>query len=117
MHFKEVLSQNIWPIIRFMLFCPKSPCFTYCLSIFQEPEEEDDGYGVPEAAAEEKKPKRPKDMIVKRQSMNFRLRMKMSGDACTSKTLNCAPVIHYEKRKHLEMQYTFRVQSVQQKLH
>lgn len=61
-----------------------------------EPEEEDDGYGVPEA--EEKKPKRPKDMIVKRQSMNFRLRMKMSGDACTSKTLNCAPVIHYEKR-------------------
>ena len=28
MHFKEVLSQNIWPIIRFMLFCPKTPCFT-----------------------------------------------------------------------------------------
>ena len=28
MHFKEVLSQYIWPIIRFMLFCPKTPCFT-----------------------------------------------------------------------------------------
>ena len=31
MHFKEVLSQNIWPIIRFMLFCPKTPCFTVYL--------------------------------------------------------------------------------------
>ena len=26
--FLEVLSQNIWPIIRFMLFCPKTLCFT-----------------------------------------------------------------------------------------
>lgn len=59
-------------------------------------EEEEDGFGVPGAPAE--KPKRPADVIIKRQSMNFRLRMKMSGDACTSKTLNCAPVIHYEKR-------------------
>ena len=31
MHFKEVLSQNISPIIRFMLFCPKTPCFTLSL--------------------------------------------------------------------------------------
>ncbi len=31
--------------------------------------------------------------------MTFQLLMKMSGEACTSKTLNCAPVVHYEKRK------------------
>ena len=62
-------------------------------------EEEEDGFGVPGAPAE--KPKRPADVIIKRQSMNFRLRMKMPGDACTSKTLNCAPVIHYEKRERV----------------
>jgi hypothetical protein len=28
--------------------------------------------------------------------MDFRLLMKMSGDACTSKTVNCAPVINFE---------------------
>ena len=33
------------------------------------------------------------------ETMNFQLLLKMSGDACTSKTLNCAPVIHYEKSK------------------
>ena len=33
------------------------------------------------------------------ETLNFQLLLKMSGDACTSKTLNCAPVIHYEKSK------------------
>ena len=85
-------TEGTTPVIYYcLLFCCQLPI---CL---QEPEEEDDGFGVPGAPVE--KPKRPKDVIVKRQSMNFRLRMKMSGDACTSKTLNCAPVIHYEKRK------------------
>ena len=28
--------------------------------------------------------------------MDFRLMMKMSGNACTSKTVNCAPVINFE---------------------
>merc|ERR1719350_1717786 len=41
--------------------------------------------------------KKPK--IVKQPTMNFKLLMKMSGDACTSRTLNCAPVVHYEKKK------------------
>ena len=31
------------------------------------------------------------------ETMNFKLLMKLSGDACTTKTRNCAPVIHYEK--------------------
>ena len=31
--------------------------------------------------------------------MEFKVLMKMSGDACTSRTLNCAPVVHYEKKK------------------
>lgn len=35
------------------------------------------------------------------ETMKFRLLMKMSGEACSSKTLNCAPIIHYEKRKSL----------------
>ena len=28
MHFKEILSQNIWPIFQFMLFCPKTTSLT-----------------------------------------------------------------------------------------
>ena len=34
------------------------------------------------------------------ESLNFQLLMKMSGEACTTKTINCAPVIHYEKSKN-----------------
>ena len=71
----------------------------------KEPEEEDDGFGVPGMEVKKKK----KNVIVKQQTMNFNLKMKMSGDACTSKTLNCAPVIHYEKRKP----YTFKNYSVE----
>ena len=33
--------------------------------------------------------------------MDFRLMMKMSGNACTSKTVNCAPVINFENRDEL----------------
>ena len=60
-------------------------------SVIQAEEEEDDGFGV----ADKKKQK--KKTITKSETMNFKLMMKMSGDACTTKTRNCAPVIHYEK--------------------
>ena len=66
--------------------------------LLKEDEEEDDGFGIPNAGAVDKKPKKKKP-IIKQQTMNFRLLMKMSGDACTSRTLNCAPVVHYEKKK------------------
>jgi len=75
----------------------------------KEPEEEDDGFGV--AGADLKKTKK-KDVIVKRQTMNFRLRMKMSGDACTSKTLNCAPVIHYEKRTMKSLKIPLKIDAL-----
>ena len=39
--------------------------------------------------------------------MNFQLLLKMSGDACTSKTLNCAPVIHYEKSEFASLESFF----------
>ena len=57
--------------------------------VIEDEEEEDDGFGV----ANVKK----KKIIKKKETMDFSLLMKMSGDACTSKTRNCAPVIHYEK--------------------
>ena len=34
--------------------------------------------------------------VKERDVMDFRLMMKMSGNACTSKTVNCAPVINFE---------------------
>ena len=61
-------------------------------------DEEDDGFGIPNGGAIDKQIKR-KQQTHKKQTMNFRLLMKMSGDACTSRTLNCAPVVHYEKKK------------------
>ena len=67
-------------------------------SLIKEDEEEDDGFGIPNHDANDKKTKK-KPKIVKQQTMNFKLLMKMSGDACTSRTLNCAPVVHYEKKK------------------
>ena len=67
-------------------------------SLIKEDEEEDDGFGIPNHDANDKKTKK-KPKIVKQPTMNFKLLMKMSGDACTSRTLNCAPVVHYEKKK------------------
>ena len=58
--------------------------------LIEDEDEEDDGFGVP---ANLKK----KKVVKKKETMDFSLFMKMSGDACTSKTRNCAPVIHYEK--------------------
>jgi hypothetical protein len=80
--------------------------------------EEDDGFGVP--GGKKKPPKAPKKVeksvsssfygkakLVEYESsvtfdlfqdtMNFQLLLKMTGDACTTKTLNCAPIVHYEK--------------------
>ena len=57
--------------------------------LIEDEDEEDDGFGV----ANLKK----KKVVKKTETMDFSLFMKMSGDACTSKTRNCAPVIHYEK--------------------
>ena len=37
-----------------------------------------------------------KGPVKERDVMDFRLMMKMSGNACTSKTVNCAPVINFE---------------------
>ena len=51
----------------------------------------DDGFGTADAK------KKQKRVVKKKQTMDFSLLMKMSGDACTSRTRNCAPVIHYEK--------------------
>ena len=56
----------------------------------EEGEDEDDGFGPAGAT-------KPKKKAVERETLNFKLMMKMSGEACTSKTLNCAPVVHYEK--------------------
>jgi len=69
-------------------------------------EDKDDGFGVPVEI------KKKKDVIIKRQTMNFRLRMKMSGDACTSKTLNCAPVIHYEKRNMKSLKIPLNIDAI-----
>ena len=66
--------------------------------LLKEEEEEDDGFGLPGGNSINKKNKK-KPVVVKKQTMNFNLLMKMSGDACTSRTLNCAPVVHYEKKK------------------
>ena len=62
-------------------------------TFIEDAEEEDDGFGVASVSGGKKK----KKAVIKRQTMDFKLFMKMSGDACTSKTRNCAPVIHYEK--------------------
>ena len=64
--------------------------------IKQKEEEEDDGFG-PTIDSGKNKAKKNTNPI-KEETMNFRLHMKMSGDACTSRTLNCAPVVHYEKK-------------------
>ena len=66
--------------------------------LLKEDEEEDDGFGLPNSGDKDKKQKK-KLHLVKTETMNFKLLMKMSGDACTSRTLNCAPVVHYEKKK------------------
>ena len=63
--------------------------------LIKEEEEEDDGFGVPNGM----KAKATKSKVVKKETMNFKLYMKMSGEACTTRTQNCAPVIHYEKSK------------------
>jgi hypothetical protein len=67
-------------------------------SLIKEDEEEDDGFGLPNSSGNDKKLKK-KSHVAKQETMNFKLLMKMSGDACTSRTLNCAPVVHYEKKK------------------
>ena len=58
-------------------------------------DDQDDGFGI----VDPKKKTQKKKVIKKEQTMNFQMYMKMSGDACTSRTRNCAPVIHYEKFK------------------
>jgi len=63
----------------------------------KQEEEEDDGFGLAVDSAKNKSKK--KIDITREETMDFRLLMKMSGDACTSRTLNCAPVVHYEKKK------------------
>jgi hypothetical protein len=60
--------------------------------LIDDKEDEDDGFGVGEV-------KKKKKNIKKGETMDFRLYLKMTGDACTSKTRNCAPVIHYERRE------------------
>lgn len=62
---------------------------------FVQDDEEDDGFGV---VKEKKK-------VVEKEVLNFQFLLKMSGEACTSKTMNCAPIIHYEKRegKHVKI--------------
>ena len=63
----------------------------------KQEEEEDDGFGLP---ADSGKNKSKKIINISREeTMEFKVLMKMSGDACTSRTLNCAPVVHYEKKK------------------
>lgn len=61
-------------------------------SLILHEEDEDDGFGIADPKKKQKK------TIKKGQTLNFKLLMKMSGDACTTKTRNCAPVIHYEKK-------------------
>ena len=63
----------------------------------KQEEEEDDGFGFAADSAKNKSKK--KIDVTREETMDFRLLMKMSGDACTSRTLNCAPVVHYEKKK------------------
>lgn len=60
--------------------------------LIKDDEDEDDGFGV----AGMKKKKKP---VVKRETLDFRLYLKVSGEACTTKTLNCAPVIYYERKE------------------
>ena len=64
--------------------------------LIKQKEEEDDGFGVTIDGAKNKAKKNTNP--IKEETMNFRLHMNMSGDACTSRTLNCAPVVHYEKK-------------------
>ena len=64
-------------------------------NLIQTETEEDDGFGIPSDS--KKKNKKSKKASTTDETMNFKVLMKMSGDACTTKTRNCAPVIHYEK--------------------
>ena len=66
-------------------------------NLIQTETEEDDGFGIPSDSAKKKNKKSKKISTTTDQTMNFKVLMKMSGDACTTKTRNCAPVIHYEK--------------------
>ena len=66
-------------------------------NLIQTETEEDDGFGIPSESAKKKNKKSKKISTTTDQTMNFKVLMKMSGDACTTKTRNCAPVIHYEK--------------------
>ncbi len=59
----------------------------------KDDDDEDDGFG-PKGAAPKRKTK-----VEEKETLNFKLFMKMSGEACSSKTLNCAPVVYYEKSK------------------
>ena len=44
--------------------------------------------------------------------MDFRLMMKMSGNACTSKTVNCAPVINFENRSGQVVRMPLKVDAI-----
>ena len=74
----------------------------------EEEEEEDDGFGP---VSNNKKKKKPAS-AVESDALDFRLLMKMSGNACTSKTVNCAPVINIENREGTVVRMPLRVDAV-----
>ena len=55
-------------------------------------QEEDDGWGGPVGKAK-KKP------VVKSDRLEFEVVWNYSNPACTSRTIGCAPLIHYEKKE------------------
>ncbi|TRY73519.1 hypothetical protein TCAL_05479 [Tigriopus californicus] len=65
----------------------------------------DDGFGpVPDK-------KKPKE-VQEKETLNFRLLLKMSGEACSSKTLNCSPVFHYEKREFKNVTIPLKIDTI-----
>eukprot|EP00095_Tigriopus_kingsejongensis_P012382 maker-scaffold190_size271632-snap-gene-1.35 protein:Tk12382 transcript:maker-scaffold190_size271632-snap-gene-1.35-mRNA-1 annotation:"conserved hypothetical protein" len=65
----------------------------------------DDGFGP---VSDKEKPKQ----VEEKETLTFRLYMKMSGDACSSKTLNCSPVFHYEKKDFKNVQIPLIIDTV-----
>jgi len=58
---------------------------------FLEDEEEDDGWGTPGT-------KTKKKSVIKSDRLEFEVLWNYCNPACTSRTIGCAPLIHYEKK-------------------
>lgn len=80
----------------------------------EEKEDEDDGFGPVVSPKEKARAARNKSKAPAKEKdvMDFRLMMKMSGNACTSKTVNCAPVINFENRSGQVVRIPLKVDAI-----